>query len=305
MKRLLSLLALITLVASSAPSRAAEIDPTKLIEPEATAADSCVAQVQAAAVQQQRIARQILLGRPDAKDEPKGNTRYGEDGSAWIKTDDNTWRSTSPGYENTTWSDLQMNRQTEWEGMNEIENPSPREPRLGQLDRRGALTSDIVPALAQMLRGYKCRLEMVCGNVRASYLDDGENPDDYKPIETPGCMDLQMKPYSQCHFDNDELIEDDEEDDAEKQRNIEAYSDTIVRENCRPLIEQLVEREKQMYLLAGFYDASYRSLLQFAGNFDEFLIAFHDDMLTPIEQSMSLLGELGRMPCFLSQCNGE
>ena len=51
------------------------------------------------------------------------------------------------------------------------------------------------------------------------------------------------------------------------------------------------------------YDAAYRSLLQFAGSFDAFANRFQGDLLEPIRQSMSLISQLSRIPCFLSQCN--
>lgn len=261
----------------------------------------CLQQMQSRAGQQERIARQILFGRPAAADEATGNTRYDEDGNAWIKTAAGKWRTDAKGYEDTTWSDFLIDSQTEWEGMNEIEKPSPREPRMAIVAETGATTSQLIPEMLQLYRALQCRLNMVCQGVRASYQEQEPDPDGTITVTTPGCMPLKLKPLKLCTIPAAPSAAGENPTTAQSRTN--AFADAIVRGECSPLVQSVLAREAAVLKFTASYDEAYRSLLQFAGNFDRFLGEFHGDLLTPIQEAMPILNQISRIPCFLSQCN--
>lgn len=77
----------------------------------------------------------------------------------------------------------------------------------------------------------------------------------------------------------------------------------IVKTYCTSMAQKLVARERELLKTATAYDAAYRSLMQFSGLIDTFVSTLRGTFLTQIRESVSLLGNLGRIPCFLSECN--
>ena len=310
------LLAAVLLIASSAPRSAAlgRADPSSIAADPAKI-QRCRNEIVQALSQQHRIYRDILFGRKKAADETEGNTRHTEDGTAWIKIH-GRWVSAglSPG---KTLTDEDIDTQTEGEWMNEFALPpehprSPHGPRLGLFEAKGKTTSQIVPGLGSAYRAFQCRLAAVCATVSASNASDARSftmrdgsaltADDDKVIvvSSPNCLPMQADPFPDCRFANTERIAPNAAMSSDGVLN--PLINNIVRDDCEPAREELLQREQEYAKMLIAYDASYRSLLQFSGNFDSFLFAFHGDILDPLDQALALIGNLTRVPCFLSAC---
>jgi hypothetical protein len=295
MTRLLSLLIGLMILTPHVNAQAATTVP----EVPSSVSAACVSQVHQRMAQQQRIYRTILFGRRDARIEAVGTARYDEEGNAWLKTAPDTWQHATGPDASDTRSDGEINANTEWEGMNETQNVSPRAPRDGLFATTGELPSGLVQPSAQAWRALRCRAEMVCESLRATLRGEGDDGDTLT-VETPGCVPLKTEPLDQCVFQKDGTapIAD------EQPQILDALSDTVVQTHCLPLLEEMVQREAEVLKMSFTYAASYQTLLQFAGNFDRFLAAFRGDLLKPIEDMLSVVGYLTRIPCFIAACNG-
>ncbi len=285
MRRLLAIFLGLSLLAS----------PTRMIATEVTTNDAvqqCLRDITGRVAQQQRIFRSVLLGRQNASLELEGATRFDDSGQAWIKTGDNRWVSGT----DEIIGDSDIDSRTEWEGMNDPDaDPAFRANRLGLLNVREALTSDLLPSVIESYRAFRCRLSMVCAGLQAG-------PDDPSPIsvQTPGCETLMMEPIRSCQFAN--AAKDPE---SSPLTLIAPQSQSTIRVHCGPLIEQVARDEARMVSLVVSYDASVRSIMQFAGQFDSFIDSWRSDVLTPLDQTVSLVHQLSRIPCFLAQCTNE
>lgn len=284
---LTALTALIVLVVWTAPA------------PKSGAADAplpvteCTSEINARLAREQRIFRGVLFGVRPAESEPLNTTRYDREGNAWIKTVTNVWRTTSPGYEKTTWSDAQMDLQTERDAL----LPAGSSPlRRGIFGTKRVQTSDLVPELTQAYDALGCRTMAVCDaasrslNADASYKQNGG----FYVSRIPGCVPIRSLPLASCVFNRSQ---------AAGAQRADALQQQSARNHCNPAAEQLLNREAEALKLATSYDAAYRSLLQFTGASDLLLSGFNADILTPLRHSMSLIGQLQRIPCFLSECN--
>lgn len=232
--------------------------------------DACVADVNRELAQEQRIYRTVLFGHTTAEKAELGDTRYDKKGNAWIKLKDGNravWRSAAPQYNDMIWQNALMHDQDE------------ARSRRGIFETKKALTSELIPPLTQSVRALRCRLAAVC---EASVRKTGTTT-----VQTPGCIELPVDPMPACQFGD----------------TAKAGQVGIMRGYCRQVASHLLDQEKELLKLAVTYDASYRSALQFAGNFDLFLKEFRVSLLTPIRQAVSLLGQLNRIPCYSSQCD--
>ena len=256
----------------------------------------CTDDIFSSLAQQQRVYRDVLFGLQEAGNEAAGNTRYTRDGIAWIKTDDDTWRTSVAAYSTVTLTDAQIDTLTEYPGMNEFA-PSVPEPHPGIFETRGVLTSELLAPLIQARRALECRTAAACELVRQTRIQIPD-ADGYVTVSVRGCEDMRMQALASCRFQNP----------AGGSPNpgtaLDAQSEKIIEQTCEPARQNLLLREDAVLRLAVTYDASYRSLLQFAGNFDAFLGEFQGDILDPIGDSMSILNHITRLPCFISQCNG-
>lgn len=247
---------------------------------------------------QQFVLRQIWFGRKDAEQETVNAVREDDEGDIWMKTGENIWRTSTKGFENTTWTNAQMNGQTAWEGMNETTLVGKRSERTGIFEQKGMLTSELLPDLLQSFRAFQCRTAMVCEAVEQSFLRGKTDDGGFLHIATPGCEEMIMKPLAQCRFGNA-----DAKEAMDLQNPLTGFSTTVVHTECQPLAEQLIAREASFLRTAVAYDAAIRTLLQFGGSFDAFIEGLRGDVLAPLEQTMSLLSQLSRIPCFAAQCN--
>ncbi len=288
LSRGLWLLVLLCLLGASMPadSAFAQADPSRL---------QCQNDIFSSLAQQQRVYRGILFGLKWAGNEAEGNTRYTRDGTPWIKTGEDAWRTAVPAYAARVLTDDDIDSLTEWQGMNESAASIP-EARTGIFETRGVLTSELLEPLIQSRRALECRTAAVCELVHQSRIQMPD-ADGYISFPVRGCQNMRMRALTSCRFLNT----------ADSIRNstdaIDAQSDHLIRQVCEPARQNLLAREDAVLRLAVTYDASYRALLQFAGNFDAFLDEFNGDILDPVSDSMSILNHISRLPCFISQCN--
>ena len=248
--------------------------------------DSCQTNIQDSLAREHRLYRRVLFGLSRAADEDNGATRNDKEGNTWFKSDTNTWRSQAKGFENTTWSDTLMDIQVERDPLQPTDGATFRRGIFGT---RGVLTSELIPPLTQSFRALQCRTYSVCEAVARSLT--GEKPvNGMYMIKIPGCRELPVHAPTSCTSSDGGALS--------------VFARGSAMTSCSPMVEALLARESEMLTLSVTYDAAYRSLLQFAGTFDDFLSVFRLDLLRPIRQSLPLLQQLGRIPCFLSQCNG-
>ncbi len=277
---------MVTLLAASVPDAVAE-SPTRV---------QCTHDIQNALLLQNQIYDDILYGRRAAADEDTGNTRYTTLGTAWIKVGPYTWRTAARGFSGATYSDADIDATTVWPGMNEIANKTPQGPVRGIFETLGVQTSELITPLLQSMRALQCRTAAVCESVRQTRTQ--QTADGRLLIRVPGCEDFRMPLIESCNFKNplasapDPLL------------SINSLDEQVAAGECERQRDGLLTLKAAELRLAVAYDASYRSLLQFAGNFDSFLGEFNGSVLTPLQDATEIISHLSRLPCFISQCNG-
>lgn len=235
----------------------------------------CRAVIEKSLAKEQRLYRSILFGQKKAKDAPINEVRFDTDGIPWIKENEDEWRSVSPGYEDTTWSDAQMNDRSELP------------PRKGIFETRRVATSDLVPYLTQAYRALKCRSTIVCKVVENSLTQESTEAQEIS-IVVPGCIEEKRNTLPVCHLyaaDRGKMEEAD----------LLSY--------CRKVRDDLVAREKDLLKETTEYDAAHRSLLQLSGQVDAFLQEFRWPLANSLRKTAELVGSLYRIPCFIASCD--
>lgn len=248
--------------------------------------DACKTQTEDALARENRFYRRVLFGFVRASEETIGGVRYDKEGNAWFKSAANAWRSQAKGYTGTTWSDMLMDQRVE---RDYLQPDDPATFRRGIFATRGVLTSELIPPITQSFRALQCRAYSVCEAALRAL--NGEQPNlGIYVVRVPGCRDIAISALPACM--------------PQDQNKLAVFDRSTVLAACTPMVEALLARESEMLTLSVTYDAAYRSLLQFAGTFDDFLSVFRLDLLRPVRQSLPLLQQLSRIPCFLAQCNG-
>ncbi len=269
-----------------------------LVRPPALSATACNMEIRDRLAQQQRLLRQVLFGVTEASTMPVNSTRYSKDGTPWLKVKRGTWRTAAAAFESTTWSDAQVNRETEWPGMNEMDSGAKPATLTGIFGQKQVFTSSLIPELAQSLRAFHCRLAMVCQGVRDTFGHETADASGLLTVTTAGCDDLVMEPLDQCRFGN--AIEDD---GVTGENLIGGIDASVVETECHTLAEQLAAREKAFMDIAIAYDAAQRTVMQLGGSMDLFLQGLRGDFLAPVEQTLPLLSALSRFSCVTPFCN--
>lgn len=274
-----SALCVSVLLSASLPAPAQAVGVSSL-------ANDCQTQIYDELSLAQTLFRARLLGVKDPKEEAKGSSRLGPDGKVWLKVGDGedgsgAWRRDGSGDTRT--------------------NETMRTPILpeqqGIFERQQARTSDLVPELTQAYRTLACHTEAVCRNAQLT-LDaaqtlrtnarGGTPYKDWIPVQTAGCEWINVRPFTACYALRSKATVSEQ---------------SLVQDTCGSASQKLLDREADMLKLLTAYDAAYRSFLQFSGVFDHFLTEFKGDLLTPIEQATSVVSQLSRIPCFISQCS--
>lgn len=253
-------------------------------------APACIEEMQQRLSAQQWRYRRVLFGLRAAQEENVGAIRYDREGNTWIKRkkggekgEQGEWRTSAEGFAGTTWTDTLMDSQ------------AAAQPRRGIFETRNAATSELLPPLLQSVRALRCNLEAICesaaiarGGGMEKLLKDGK-----LPVTTLGCRELLVEPLRACVSQTEKTGTDD------------VALTAFVATYCRPTADDLLAREMELTKLLVSYDASYRSLLQFAGTFDRFASEFQETLFSPIRQAVSLLNALQRIPCFAPQCQDD
>lgn len=254
--------------------------------------------------------RAVMYGLPPAEQSQISEVRYDDKGAVWIKTAKDEWRSAKEKHrEDGTMTD---------DGMDEA---SDVEPRKGIFERRRVLTSNLIPYITSSLRAVQCRFEQVCMAANQSIeieeggekyqdciVEAGKTEDEEKraekkeeckedfynnapqdiEVEPTGCMKFKRKSIPACHLEG---------------RGQTKLQESDLLTYCTQVSRDLLEREMHLTKLTVEYDAAYRSLLYFAGNFDTFLQSWRWTLLGTFRQVTQLIGLLQRIPCFISSCD--
>lgn len=80
-------------------------------------------------------------------------------------------------------------------------------------------------------------------------------------------------------------------------RAVDAYA------YCTDVQVSLFDRELELIKATTEYDAAYRSTLQFAGDFDQFIAQLRWPMTNTIRHIVQLIGTFQRLPCFIATCD--
>jgi hypothetical protein len=219
--------------------------------------------------------RYVLFGQHPASQEHVNALRIDRNGKLWLKGGDNVW-----GEAGGLVAD-----DGEIDAMSRFPN------RAGLLEAKGKLTSELIPDMVQSYRGFTCAVEAVCNAVtlNQSQITARTRPDGLMAIETPGCNAI--------------LLPADSMQSCTSLQGKDVAIKTWAESFCQPAARAVLQREAELLKMTVSYDAAYRSLLQFMGSFDGFTGRFEDDLLKPLEQTVSIAGQLSRIPCFLAQCN--
>lgn len=304
-RKYLAIAGMVLMLGLPAVTRGQETAQTDV--PDASVA-KCTSEMEERLAQQERMYNDMLFGRHPASTMPLNTVLYDEDGTAWMKSAENTWvRPLSEDSEDTkTRGDADMDDKREWSGQNEtpqegddqlMPDPLERADYEGVLERREALTSELIPDILQGERALFCRTAAVCETVLQSFARAKTDENGDLKITTPGCRTMVMKPITGCQFSN--ALESEQE----RKNLLTGFQQSVVETQCNPLAQQLMERSAALTRVSVSYDAAYRSLLQFSGSLDQFLWGFRGTILSPIEQTLPLLEYLQRIPCFPAQCN--
>lgn len=235
---------------------------------------ACLAETEERLASATRQLRSVVLGQRAAVSLPAGAVRYDRGGNAWRKTGDSAWKSLAPGFANTTWSNLQMDSQAE------------SAPRRGLLEAKKKMTSEIIPDILQAVRAFQCQTRAICTAAKGSMLLDAPGAIEVQPI---GCIEFAVPRLNACRI--------------EQPSGAAANIADVGFGTCEEIRSQLVERETQLLSLLVSYDVAYRMLLQFAGTFDDFALAFREPIAAPFLQAVRILRIFSDQTCFTSQCD--
>ena len=245
-------------------------------------ADECRARTNRELGREQRLYRVYMFGKKKAKDAEIGNVRYDRNGWAWLKEDnpEKPWINSN-----------QDNQLLRWENdkMDQFDEHSEILPIKGIFETKRVMTSELLPYLLQNIRALECRTAALCEVARFSEIQDLEEPQDVGEVQPNGCIKFtNLKTWPECHFVSPDLSTVNQMDS---------------RTYCDEITNQLIRRETEQLKLVVEYDAGYRTLLQFAGNFDIFLRELRWPLTGTLRQAAQLIGQLQRIPCFLSSCD--
>ncbi len=238
-------------------------------------ADECRNEVHLRLWKEQRLYRSVLLGHQSAEDANIGSVYYDKEGNAWYKVSKTAWRSRAEGYEGTEWSNTLMDQQSELSA------------RRGILNTKRVLTSELIPYMTSNMHALQCNTASICQLVEKSLQIGSANPQLFN-LAAAGCMPLANIPsIPQCQLANAQ--------DTSQMAGIFRY--------CEDITNNLLEQEADQLRMVTEYDAAYRTLLQFAGNFDLFLEEFQWTVTGTLRTGARVIGALGRIPCFIASCD--
>jgi hypothetical protein len=223
----------------------------------------CLGQVYDRIAHEERVYRSVLFGQKKSADLPQGSVRFDKTFKTWLKTGDGQWRT--PAGQDTA-SDSTMDSQAD----------VPR--RRGIFEIRKTPTSNLIPPLLQSMRALQCRLRSACQAARMSQSVTSETV----KAQIDGCLQFEFPTFTAC-----------------KGNSITS----IGLGSCDGAVEGVLAREEKLLELIVAYDGAYRTLMQFAGTFEGFMVDFRFPLLEPLWQTVRTLGAFDKLPCFLAQCD--
>ncbi|MDA1208758.1 MAG: hypothetical protein O2904_01855 [bacterium] len=218
------------------------------------------------------IFRGVVFGVKKAEEAGIGEVRIDFIDRAWYKVAENEWRSTAVDF---PFTDFDMDAQT------------PGGNRRGFFETRGVLTSNLIPYIGQSMRAFQCNLSLICDQQMQS-MNYAEDVPQNITVSALGCIKKDVETFPECHF-------------ANKKTNLGDQADTLGY--CPKIVEEMLEQEAGIISMAISYDAAYRTVLQFAGNFDLFLQEFRLPLISTLRDVINLIGGLNRIPCFVASCD--
>ncbi|MBU0458827.1 hypothetical protein KJ652_04490 [Patescibacteria group bacterium] len=265
--------------------------------------DACRTAINKRLAKELRIYRTVLFGRRRAEDAAIGEVRFGDEGEAYYKISKDSWllikntKIEDEEEEGIRFSNSDIDGGGEELGIAELDSIPPSEggidlskeglPRRGILETKRVLSSELIPYLAQAMRSFACRADMVCEQAAYS-AEYGQWEDELIPVTVSGCLPVAWPVIPECMF-------------AANDGSLTERAD--IAKYCPRVTSSLLARESEILKMLAEYDASYRSLLQFAGVFDDFLLEFRWALGTSLRQAASIITWLGRAPCFISSCD--
>ncbi len=288
---------------------------------------ACKTALQKELAKEQRLYRAVLFGEPSATGATLGKVKFDSEGDPWIKIREtgDTWASvsgkgedsitnaqaaqkfgmsveaaTSAGMGTTRVDDegvifikvvIPAQGINEWRTALTYQNDEDMDEsaeiqwKRGIFDTKRTLTSELVPYLTQSMRALQCRTVVMCEAVEQSITAEEGT---VLEIDVPGCLPASRPAIAACQLGAAERPNPEES-------NMRTY--------CQTIADQMLEREADLLKLAVEYDAAYRTILQFAGNFDLFLQEFRWPLTFTIRSAAGIIGQLNRIPCFLSTCD--
>ena len=221
-----------------------------------------------------------------------GTVRFDKEGMSWIKIEEDKWESieekdAEKGVETETKerTDDEVDNNDEMKALPAME----WEHRKGIFETERMLSSELIPYLTQSIRAFRCRSEAMCKIAQLSVTQSEDDPQE-RTVQPSGCIELKMQTLPACHF-------------ARKDGTYPDAADTF--KDCDNVVKEMVQRELDLLKLAMEYDAAYRSMLQFAGNFDLFVKELRWPLTFTIRQVAGIVGQFNRIPCFLSSCDAS
>lgn len=247
---------------------------------------ACLSDLYDAFGREHRMERAVLFGKTKAKDARLTSVFYDFDGDPWVKTGPDEWTSPSDEFDGETWTDDDMDKKGETDVLcqgnsQEIQSSCVKLPRRGIFEIRKTPTSDLIEPVVQSVRALQCRLRAICALAAES---PSRKSGEKVTITLDGCLPMTFPVMEGCIDPSPTFLQ-------------------AMPGLCKEARTQLIEREMQVLTLTASYDANYRSLAQFAGMFQEFLLQFRFPIIEPLWQTVRMLGGLKEIPCFSAECN--
>lgn len=242
----------------------------------------CETNITAALNRERFLFEGVLLGRKAARDERAGATRVDQQGIVWMKTGIGRWVSASL----QPLTDEQMDQATARDPL-AFSPAAPGVEQKGLLQTQQALTSDLLPPLLQSFRALQCRTASLCQAARLAVAPTGGAGGGNIRVAVPGCEEIEVPPLPNCIASP-----------------LMSYEDPMeLPRFCAAARDELVQFEEGNLLSLGHYDASHRTLRQFAGYLEPFLQFVSFPFVAPLRQVTSFLGQWSaEVPCFLPYC---
>ena len=226
----------------------------------------------------QRKFRGFVLGQKKSEDLPVGAVRFDTEFTAWTKTAADTWKNLIPDSE--TNSDETMDDEAEFADVK------------GILETRKTLTSDLLPPLLQAFRAFQCDSRARCMVAAASQRRDA--PEEIT-VQPDGCISFTLPRMDSCQIEQAPKTGTGEKTPAN-------FSE-VKTGFCDKVRTSLVEHEAKALKFLVAYDASYRTVLQFAGSFQNFMTQLRGPLLFPLWEAFRALQTFGDEKCFNAQCD--